>query len=336
MKTGEGTPARQVALLLLSIDRRAAGELLRHLPRARVEDITRAMKELESEPVDEFAVESAFAEFERRLADGRVPIGDFAAEADLVLTEAFGESGARSITERVDQQLRARRPFRELETLEPRDLATLCAGEHPQVAAMMLAHLPAPRAARVLELLPPSIRGDVVAHIARIGQAPSGAVERVVRSMLDRVEELGLRAKAQAPDSWLEAAGEILAACASPASILEQIEEADADLATVIRAEMFVFEDLARLDRSSVQALLGEVDPRTLALALKVATPEVEKNVFSNLSRRAAAMVQEERELLGPTPLREVKAAQEQVLANLHRLLERGEVRVGDPSEPMV
>ena len=329
-------PARQVALLLLSVDRHVAAALLRHLPRSRVEDVTRAMKELEREPVDEFAVEAALGEFERRFSDGRVPLGDVAAEADLVLEEAFGVDDARSISDRVGAQLRARRPFRELESLEPRDLASLCVGEHPQVTAMLLAHLQPTRAARVLDLLPEASRAVVVARIASLGHAPPAAIERVVAAMLERVNDLGLRATASAPDSWLAAAGEILAASNHAGAVLDGVGGIDDDLAARIRAEMYVFDDLARLDRGSTQSLLGEVDLRTLALALKVASADVERNITENLSRRASAMVLEERELLGPTPLREVKAAQQKVLDALHALVGRGEVKVSDPTEPMV
>ncbi|MCC6781535.1 MAG: hypothetical protein IT457_01740 [Planctomycetes bacterium] len=336
MSRGVVDVTRQVALLLLSIDRKVAAELLRNLPRSRVEDLLRAMKELEGEPIDEFAVEAAFAEFERRVADGRLPLGDVAVEAELVLHAAFGEADAREIRERVDAQLRARRPFRELESLDPRDLARLCEDENPQVAAMLLAHLAPARGARVLELLPEAVRPEIVARIARLGQAPPAAVERVVRTMLQRVEELGLRATAKAPDSWLSAASEILVSMPRSGDVLDAITESDEELGKRIRAAMFVFEDVGRLDRSSMQALLGEVDPRTLAMALKAAPGDVERNVFENLSRRAAAMVAEERELLGPTPLRDVRAAQETVLEALHGLVEQGQVRVGDPTEPMV
>lgn len=327
---------RQVALLLLSIDRTAAAKLLRNLPRARVEDLLRAMKELEGEPIDELAVEAAFTEFQRRVTDGRLPLGDVAAEADLVLDAAFEPDDATAIRQRVDAQLRARRPFRELETLDPKDLARLCEGENQQVAAMLLAHLPPARAARVLEGLPEAVRPGIVSRIARLGQAPAAAVDRVVQSMLDRVEELGLRATGKAPDSWLAAASEILVSLSRAGAVLDAISESDEELGKRIRAAMFVFEDLGRLDRATMQSLLGEVDTRTLALALKATTGDVERNVLANLSRRASAMVAEERDLLGPTPLREVRAAQEVVLDALHGLVEQGRVRVGDPAEPMV
>jgi flagellar motor switch protein FliG len=330
------SPLRQAALCLLSLDRKTAAELLRHLPRARVEEITRTMKEMSAEGVAQDDVDSAWEEFERRLRDERATLGDAAAEADLVLSVAFERSEAEAIRARVDAQLNARRPFRELESLDPKDLATLCDEEHPQVAALVIAHLPAPKAARVLDLISEDRRADVVMRIARLGNAPAGAVAEVVRSMLARVEQRGLRAKSVQPESWIEATGEILASCENARHVLDSIASIDEDLAGEIRARMFVFDDIARLDRNSMQSLLGEVDPKTLATALKVASADVERNVLDSLSRRASGMVVEERELLGPIPLRQVREAQGRVVQALQSLVERGEIQVGDRSEPLV
>ena len=331
------TPARQVAVLLLSIDRDAAAAVLRNLDDAHLDDVTRAMKELQDVAVDRRAVDAVQQEFVRRAQSGRLPLGDVETQSEEVLRCAFGPERAAEVVERAERQVLSKRPFRVFEGVDPQDLAALLEDEHPQVAAVFLAHLDPRKAGRVLAHAPTARRADLIRRIASLERTSSDVVQRVVDVMRRKVADLGFAAPRGEPRSWLAAAAAILNSLGGgERQVLDEIEEQDAGLAGRIRDEMFTIDDLATLDRRTMQRLLGEIDSRTLATALKAATPVVEQNVFRNLSRRAGALVAEERDELGPTPLSEVVAAQHTVLAALRALVERGDIRIGEPEEEFV
>lgn len=331
------TPARQVAVLLLSIDRQAAAAVLRRLSPARIDEVTRAMKELREVPLDRRAVEEVQQEFHRRAAAGRMPLGDVDIGSAEVLCAALGPERAAQVAEAAERQVLSRRPFRGFESVDPADLAAVLEDEHPQVAAVFLAHLEPAHAGRTIARLSPARRADLVRRIATLERTTVDVLERVVEVMSRRVEGLGRGAPTAESHSWLEAAASIVNALGGgEREVLDEIEAQDAALAERIRDEMFSFDDLADLDRRSMQRLLADVDTRTLALALKAVAPLVEQNVLRNLSSRAGSIVLEEREELGPTPLSQVLAAQQQVLAALRVLVDRGEVRLGEREEELV
>ncbi len=119
-------------------------------------------------------------------------------------------------------------------------------------------------------------------------------------------------------------------------AILERIAESDDQISEEIREDMFTFQELANLDKKSMQKVLSQVDTRALALALKAVPADVEANVLNNLSKRAAAMIAEERDTLGPTPLSEVLEAQQQILLVVRGLMDSGEVTASGAGEELV
>ena len=119
-------------------------------------------------------------------------------------------------------------------------------------------------------------------------------------------------------------------------TILEKIEGADAQMAAAIRDEMFTFDDIQKLDKKAMQKILAAVDSRNLAVALKAAIPAVEQAILGNLSKRAADMVKEERDSLGPTPLSDVTAAQQEILKLIRDLVDKGDIQVGGAAQQMV
>jgi flagellar motor switch protein FliG len=121
-------------------------------------------------------------------------------------------------------------------------------------------------------------------------------------------------------------------------SILSKINEQAPELATGIKNLMFVFEDVINLDDRSIQRVLKEVDNKELALALKHVSPEVKRRVVSNLSQRAAQMIQEEIDYMGPVRLKDVEDAQQRIVDVIRNLEEAGQVVIvgGNKAEEMV
>ncbi|HID22014.1 MAG TPA: flagellar motor switch protein FliG, partial [Planctomycetaceae bacterium] len=115
--------------------------------------------------------------------------------------------------------------------------------------------------------------------------------------------------------------------------ILENLEQEDAELVEEIQRLMFVFEDLLKLDDKSIQRLLKEVDNSQWALALKGASEEIKQKVLNNLSQRAAELLREEMEYLGPVRVSDVEAAQQQIVDTVRRLEDAGEIVIAAGGE---
>jgi len=184
----------------------------------------------------------------------------------------------------------------------------------------------------VLAFIPEQRRPDLVYRIATLDRTPPEALQRileVLRAKVDGLGVTGLLGQAD-PNAWVKAAAQILNNMegAVEKEVLSVVAEQDRTVAERIREEMFTFDDLCELDKRSMQKILGGVDTRVLALAIKACDPKTEKNVFDNLSKRAREMVEEERESLGPVPLAEVLESQKEILGVVRQMIETGEIKV--------
>jgi flagellar motor switch protein FliG len=253
---------------------------------------------------------------------------------ESVLVKAFGENKGHDVTRRANGDILAKRPFAVFEALTPPDLANLLTEEHPQISAVFLAHLDRKKGGEVLRFLDEEMRADLVRRVATLDRTPPDVVQRVLDVMRRKVKDLGLTTLRSEPKAWIKAAAQLLNNMGGGEKvILEKIESGDADMAMAIRNEMFTFDDLAKLDKKSMQKILASVDSRILAVSLKAAIPPVEVAILGNLSKRAADMVKEEKDSLGPTPLSEVVAAQQEILKLIRDLMDKGEVKVGGADE---
>jgi flagellar motor switch protein FliG len=226
------------------------------------------------------------------------------------------------------------------EALTAEDLANLLTEEHPQIAAVFMAHLDRKKGGEVLRFLDEEMRADLIQRVANLDRTPPDVVQRVQRVlevMRKKVKDLGLTTLRAEPKAWVKAAAQILNNMGGgEKSILEKIEGADAQMAAAIRDEMFTFDDIQKLDKKAMQKILAAVDSRNLAVALKAAIPAVEQSILGNLSKRAADMVREERDSLGPTPLSEVTNAQNEILKLIRDMVDKGDIQVGGAAEQLV
>jgi len=321
---------RAVAVLLLSIDQEMAARVLRNMHDDNLDRITRAMKELAEVAIDQRTVGTVYGEARKRLQSGVVALGDVQSSMDSVLSKAFGQERGADVSARASTEILAKRPFAMFESLTPEDLANLLTEEHPQIAAVFIAHLDRQKAGRVVAHLADERRADIIYRVATLDRTPPEVVQRVLDVMRKKVKDLGLTTLRSEPRAWVKAAAEILNNMGGgDKTILDAVGERDEKIMSGIREQMFTFDDLARIAKKGIQKVLGQIDTRVLALALKATTPEVEQNVFGNLSKRAADMVAEERDSLGPTPLSEVLEAQQQILTMVRDLMDKGELHAG-------
>lgn len=224
-------------------------------------------------------------------------------------------------------------PFGALRKTEPRYLANFIRDEHPQTIAMILAYLEPNQASACLSMLPQEIRADVARRIALMDKTSPEVVQDV-----EKILERKMAALVQQESytvGGLQALVKILnqADRATEKKILEELEYDDPGLAEEVRQQMFIFEDIVKLDDISIQRILREVDNKVLALALRGANESVRERIYKNQSQRASQMLKEEIEFMGPVRLREVEEAQQRIVKIIRSLDEAGEIVISRGGE---
>jgi flagellar motor switch protein FliG len=209
--------------------------------------------------------------------------------------------------------------------VEPDDLAEILLREHPQTTAVVLASIDEDQAGGVLDEFEPEYAADVVYRMARLGH-PSEEIKRDISKSLSS-ELANLAANASAPDDDPEEATvAVLKTMGQDVTdrLFDVLEARDAEFAREMRGKMFSFADLEALDSRSMQRLLREVDSSSLARAMKGAEDSLQELIFASMSSRAAEMLRDDLEAMGPMRITEVEEAQEAVVEVAMRLEDEG------------
>jgi len=319
------TGIRKAAVVLLSLEKALAAEVMAQLRKEEVEALTMEIAKLDDVTREE--QDGAIEEF-YNLGMARVHIerGGMDYAHDL-LEQSLGKDKAGAILDSVKQSLSSV-PFGFLHKAGPENLLTFVVEEHPQTIALILSHLPPGLAAQVLSGLPSTKQLEVVRRVATMEQTSPEVVRDVEKSLESRMTSTF--------NQQLEKAGGVSSVAQmlnvtdrmTNKAILESLEQESPELVDQIRRLMFVFDDLMKLDDKSIQALLKEVDNAQWALALKGASEELKAKIMGNLSQRASAMLQEEIQYLGPVRVSDVEAAQQQIVDTVRRLEDSGEIVV--------
>jgi flagellar motor switch protein FliG len=316
----EMTGVRKAAILMVLLGDEAAAALYKHLSEEDLRQVTAEIAELEY--ISPEIAAKVLQEYHRLALTQQYLSQGGPDYAQKLLVKAFGESGARNLLEQVMQVQEAR--AHKLDTLQkadPQQLAKFIQGEHPQTIALVLAHLESRAASTVLGLLPERIRTQAVKRLARMQQFSPEVVQRIATVLHTKLESLGEQKRRSY--GGVDAVAELMNRMDVPMtkSILEMIEQEDAQLAVSIRNSMFTFEDLVEVPDASIRELVGQVDKKTLAIAMKGASEQLKGHLLKSMSSRAAEIMKEDMEALGPLRSRDVHQAQQEVV-NLARQLE--------------
>ena len=249
-----------------------------------------------------------------------------------VLERALGPERAQNLLARITASLQVR-PFDFMRHTDPQQVLGFIQGEHPQTIALILSYLEAPQAAMILSGLPAVLQAEVAKRIARM--------DRITPEVLREVERVLERKLSTVMGQDFTMAGGIDAVVAivnssdrtTERNIMEHLEENDPELAEEIKKRLFVFEDIIRLDDRSLQRVLREVDMKELGLALKGATEELRTKFFKNMSKRAAEMLQEDMDYMGPVRVKDVEESQQKVVNIVRGLEEQGEIVIASGGE---
>jgi flagellar motor switch protein FliG len=324
----------KAAMLLVSLGPEVASDVLRHLDETEVRQLSQALARVSAVPSE--ALQEVTTELRSLLQEGSGIAVDGREFARTVVQRALADPKSAAASRKDEilaeiEHLADGDPAaltRALQGVPADGLALLLQGEHPQIAALILAHVSAGQAGAVLAHLPEELQGDVIERLAKLEAVPPALVAEVGAIVREQVKGL-----LRAPGSALggpKAVADLMnhADKTLEARIFEEIEKRDPELVTTIRNLMFTFEDCLRLDNRSMQTLLKEVTREDLLLALKTASPTLTDKVFANVSSRAAEILKEDMASSGPVRLRDVEAAQGRVIAMLRELESEGKLVV--------
>jgi flagellar motor switch protein FliG len=245
--------------------------------------------------------------------------------AKALLRKSLTGDDAEKAIKQVTQQV-ATTPFSFLQKAESENLLTFIQDEHPQTIALILAHLPSQKASEILVGLPSQKQVEVVKRIANMEQTNPEVIKEVERGLEHRLSDIVSQTfeKAGGVDTVAEILN--LADRSTEKGIMEGLEAEDPDLVEQIRRLMFVFEDILLVNDKGIQSVLKEVDNEELSLALKTASQELKDKIFKNMSERAAQLIQEDMQYMGPVRVSDVETAQQKIVDIVRRLEDSGEI----------
>ncbi|MBM7516408.1 flagellar motor switch protein FliG [Nocardioides nitrophenolicus] len=317
---------RKAAVLLIQLGKERAAQVMAHLSDAEVEAISGEIARLDAVSASETA--QVLTEFhDLATAHAHVTQGGFGF-AQQLLEQSLGPERAKEIMERLHAAA-VQMPFQFLHRADPAQLRSFIADEHPQVIALVLAHMAADKASLLLSGLP-AHQQAVVAHRIAVMDRTSPEIVRTVEAVLERKLSSMLQPTEVSRVGGVDPLVNIINRSDRPTErqIVEGLEGLDPTLADEVKSRMFMFEDITGLDDRSVQQVLRQVDTAELALALKGVSDAVRTKITANLSERAAENLLEEVELLGAVRLAQVEEAQQGVIRTIRQLEEQGQIMV--------
>ena len=315
---------RKVAILLVQLGQEQAAKLLSHMSESEVEAISAEISELDSLTREE--TEGVLAEF-RTLAVAQAHVARGGpAFARALLEESLGAERAEAVMNRLAASA-MKLPFQFLHRADPRQLLSFIAGEHPQVIAVVLAHLSSDKATMVLSGLESELQADV-AHRIAVMDRTSPDVLKGLEAALERKMSSVLQPMEMSAIGGLDPLIQIINRSdrATERLIVEGLQARDPELAEEVKSRMFMFEDITLLEDRDVQLVLRQVENADLAVALKGVSEDVRAKITRNMSERASATLLEDIDLLGPVLLRQVEEAQQKVILTIRRLEDAGDI----------
>ena len=326
----------RAAVLLMNLGEEIAAKVLVNLDDREIQNIGNYISELGDVDLD--TMDSINQDFYNMVQSGIGGLGkggmDFLKSA---LMQALDPAKATEILNNITT------PGEEmgggLETvrlLDPKIISSFIVSEHPQTAAIILAHLDPPVASLTIRELPEENRMEIVHRLATL--------ERVAPSVIRELDE-ALQAEFRTSGAvsgnklgGVEIAAEVMGSLdrETEMSILTAMDEVDLDLANEIRNLRFTFEDILKIDDAGIQQIMKEINQEDLVIGLKTATDELKEKLFSNMSERAGLMMKEDLESLGPKKISEVQKAQQKIIAVCKKLEEEGKIVIGGGADEMV
>ncbi|WP_061280318.1 flagellar motor switch protein FliG [Leptospira interrogans] len=324
------TGRQKAAVFLIAVGSEVSSEIFKHLREDEIEQITFEIARLDKiTPEDKEKVLVEFNELmmaQEFISNGGI---DFARG---LLEKALGNQKAIDIINRLTPSLQVR-PFDFIRRTDPQHLLNFIQNEHPQTIALILSYLDPQKASNILSNLPHTIQAEVAKRIATMDRVSPDVLREVERVLERKLSTLASEdyTSAGGIDSVVEILN--LVDRGTEKTIIEALEEEDPELAEEIKKRMFVFEDIVLLDDRAIQKVMREVDNSDLAKALKSVDTEVQEKIFKNMSKRAANLLREDMDFMGPIRIKDVEDAQQKIVNIIRKLEDAGEIVVARAGE---
>lgn len=315
---------RKTAVLLIALGPEISSQVLKMMPESLIQKITYEISNItyvepeeKEKVIDEF-IEMATAR--QYVLDGGI---DYAKN---LLNKALGVQRAKEVIDFLYQVKQKEKPFSIARKADPQQLTNLLINEHPQTTALIMCYMQPDKAAMVLSQFPVELQAEIAERLGTINRTSPKVIQRIEKIMEDKFTGL--------IESESEAVGgvrtlvEILNSVdrSTEKNIIDTLEEKQPELAESVKANLFIFEDVVNLDKASIQRFLRDVATEDLALALKGASERLLSTIFTNMSQRAAEMLKDDLEFMGPVRIKEVEEAQRKIVNIIRKLDEDGEI----------
>ena len=318
--------AEKAAILLLSLSESDAANILTHLEPKQVQKVGMLMANMDDFSQQKIsAVHKLFIDEIQNFSRIGFQSEDFVRKA---LTAALGEDRADNL---IDQIVvgGGSKGLDSLKWMDSKQVANIIRNEHPQIQTIVLSYLEPDKSAEIMTQFTEKTRLDLMMRIANLEEVQPAALQELNDIM---EKQFAGQAGAQAAKmGGLKAAAEIMNYLDTNVEgvLMDSIREHDEEMSQQIQDLMFVFENLADVDDRGIQAILKEVQQDVLMKAIKGADESLKEKIMGNMSKRAAEMMADDLEAMGPVRISEVEAAQKEILAIAHRLSDAGEIMLG-------
>lgn len=323
LEKGDGT-RRDVAVLIIGLGDRRAASILKYVSWDHIQEIASCVAEQDT--ITEREKMDVFERFRQRLLSGDVILHGGVNFARKMLNRAFGTQQADNIMMHLGDNKKG--GFSLIREIDPEQLASFVAKEHPQTLALILSQLDAPQAADVLNRLDAELQADVIYRLAKMDTISPQAMRHLEENLSHELQSVisGQITQIGGPKSVAEILNQ--ASRTTEKNVIEQLDNQDNKLAEVVRNQMFVFEDLARLSDQDLQHLMQDVSAIDLALGLRNVSEGLRKRVVSCLLGDAKADVEKALENTDPVRLSQVEDVQLRLVQKARQLDEAGEITI--------
>jgi flagellar motor switch protein FliG len=316
----------KASILLLSLSEEDAAQILKFLEPKQVQVLGSAMAVMEDMTQDKItAVHKHFIEEIQNYSTIGFKSQDFVRKA---LIAALGEDKAAHLLDQIMTGSGAK-GLESLKWMDSKQVATIIRNEHPQIQTIVMSYLEPEQSAEILAQFPEKVRLDLLMRVANLEEVQPAALQELNEIM---EKQFAGQAGAQAAKmGGLKSAANIMNYLDTniEGQLMDAIREQDEEMSQQIQDLMFVFDNLIDVDDRGIQAILREVQQEALMKAIKGADEELRNKITGNMSKRAAEMLIDDLEAMGPVRLSEVETAQKEILSVARRLADAGEVMLG-------
>jgi len=316
----------KAAILLLSLSEEDAAQILKHLEPKQVQKLGTEMAKVDDMTQSKItAVHKHFIEEIQNYSTIGFQSQDFVKRA---LTAALGEDKAANLIDQILMGSGAK-GLDSLKWMDSKQVASIIRNEHPQIQTIVLSYLEPEQSAEILAQFPEKVRLDLLMRIANLEEVQPAALQELNEIM--EKQFAGQAGTQAAKMGGLKSAANIMnyLDTAIEGQLMDAIREQDEEMSQQIQDLMFVFDNLVDVDDKGIQAILREVQQDALLKAIKGADEELKDKIMRNMSKRAAEMLNDDLEALGPVRISEVETAQKEILSVARRLSDSGEIMLG-------